>query len=120
MDVRYYESEGLGKKLLCESGPNRPIVAPQWLDKDKLRRAQVLARKHFFGVFFAHLSGLILLVYIRSILIPLLSTGNSRTVAHLFGRYLRTLVHVKSWYEGDVWDHKHPSQHSIIQVVFLL
>ena len=117
MDVRYYESEGFGKKLLCETQLSEPIAVPRWLDKDKMRRAQILARKHFFGVFFAHLSGLILLVYIKSILMPLLSTGNSRSVTHLFGRYLRTLVHVKSWYEGDVWDSKHPSQHSIMQVM---
>lgn len=116
MDVRYCECEAFGAKVLCQREDTEQISVPQWLNKDKIRRAQNLVRRHFFGVFFAHLSGLILLVYIKSILIPLLSTGNSRSVSHLFGRYFRTLMHVKRWYEGDVWDVNNPSHHSVMQV----
>ena len=119
MEVRFSECEKFGAKVLCDKELTAEISVPQWLDKDKIRRAQTLVRKHFFAIFFAHLSGLILLVHIKSILIPLLSTGNSRSVTHLFGRYFRTLTHVKSWYEGDVWDPKHASHHSVMQVLKL-
>ena len=117
MDNSLDEFEKIGSKLLCENEIPNPIPVPQWLNKEKIRRAQTLAKKHFFGIFFAHLSGLILLVHIKSILMPLLSTGNSRTVSHLFGRYFRTLMHVKSWYEGDIWDINHTAHHSIMQVL---
>ncbi|CAG2162263.1 unnamed protein product [Oppiella nova] len=117
MNNRFDHFEQIGSKVLCEKNDiSDKTSVPQWLDKDKIRRAQSLAKNHFFGVFFAHLSGLILLVHIKSILIPLISTGNSRSVAHLFGRYLRTLVRVKSWYEGDIWDPNHQSHQSVVQV----
>jgi len=116
MDYRYNEFENLGSKQLCQNEVSGQISAPHWLNKDKVRRAKALARKHLFGILFAHLSGLVLLVYIKSILISLLSTGNSRTVTQLFGRYFRTLMHIKSWYEGDVWDISDPAHKSIMQV----
>jgi len=53
--------------LLCENEIPNPIPVPQWLNKEKIRRAQNFGQKHFFGNIFAHLSGLILLVHIKSI-----------------------------------------------------
>lgn len=37
-------------------------------------------------------------------LAPLLATGNSKNVPRLFRRYLSTMLHVKNWYETDVFD----------------
>jgi len=47
---------------------------------------------------------------------PLLSTGNSRTVSHLFGRYFG-LNACEELYEGDIWDINHTAHHSIMQVL---
>ncbi|XP_054154306.1 uncharacterized protein LOC128952872 [Oppia nitens] len=116
MTNRFTELETIGPKLPCDSDIPNQLCIPQWLDKDKVTRAQYLAKKYFFGICFAHLSGLVLLVHIKSILVPLLSTGNSRSTAHLFSRYFRTLLHVKSWYDGDIWDINSKSHQSIMQV----
>lgn len=91
-------------------------VEPEWLDKKKLDRARQLFKRNLFGLFFSHLCGLTLLVYVTSILKPLLATRNSRSVACLFRRYLSTLSHVKLWYEGDIWKTDDPAHQSIQQV----
>jgi hypothetical protein len=49
------------------------------------------------------LSGLTTLVHVKSILEPLIETKQSASVALLFRRYLGTLTHVKTWYDGEIW-----------------
>lgn len=43
------------------------------------------------------------MVHVKSILEPLIETKQSASVALLFRRYLGTLSHVKTWYDGQVW-----------------
>lgn len=93
-----------------------PVVEPEWLDRSKLDRARQFFKRNLFGIFFNHLCGLVLLVYIDTILKPLLYTRNSRNVPQLFRRYLSTLRHVKLWYDGDVWSKDSPARTSILQV----
>jgi len=97
-----------------------PIVEPEWLDHAKLDRARQLFKRNLFGLFFNHLCGLVLLVYVDTILKPLLYTRNSRSVAQLFRRYLSTLSHIKLWYDGDFWTKDSPARQSILQVSILI
>lgn len=107
------KSEGLLRFGDCESDPHKP---PAWVDRQKLDRARQLFKRDLFGLFFNHLCGLYLLFHVSTILKPLLVTRNSRSVAHLFRRYLSTLSHVKLWYEGDIWKKDDPAQLSILTV----
>ncbi|KAI1302307.1 hypothetical protein HDE_02536 [Halotydeus destructor] len=103
--------------ILCP-GDNEadPDLEPDWLDRSKIARAKQLFKDNLFGFFFGHLCGLVLLVYVQSILKPLLFTRNSRNVACIFRRYLSTLTHVKLWYEGDIFSKDDPARQSILQV----
>lgn len=71
-----------------------------------------------FGVFYCHLTGLSLLVYVKSILEPLIATKQSASVSLLFRRYLSTLSHVTLWYEGNILDPNDEAGMSIAQVSF--
>lgn len=50
------------------------------------------------------LIGLLLNEQLPFVLIPLLSTGQSKNVSKLFNRYLNTILHIGSWYEHDPFD----------------
>lgn len=107
------KSEGSLRPGDCGSDPD---ADPAWLDTAKLEHARRVLRRDLFGLFYSHLCGLVLTVFIVSILKPLLATRNSRTVAHLFKRYLGTLTHVRSWYDGSVWKRDDPARQSILLV----
>ncbi|XP_067130440.1 uncharacterized protein [Centruroides vittatus] len=89
---------------------------PHWLDKKKFYEARKIFKKYFFSIFFAHLTGLIFTVHVPSIITTLLATKKSSTVLDIFRRYLSTLVHIKMWYEGDIWNPEDPAYKSIIFV----
>lgn len=92
-----------GSKL--RSDRNQPELSrkPSWFDAALFENAKSVYGRHFMGINFAHLSGLILLVRINSIFNTLSSTGKSDSASKLFRRYYQTLVHVKRWYEGDIF-----------------
>jgi len=80
-----------------------PTRLPIWVDYQKLKTAKQIFKRNLFGLYFCHLSGLTTLVHVKSILEPLVETKQSASVALLFRRYLGTLTHVKTWYDGRVW-----------------
>ncbi|XP_054722524.1 uncharacterized protein LOC129232405 [Uloborus diversus] len=93
-----------------------PDVPPPWLDRQMFDRARHLFKMYFFSIFFSHLSGLMLIVHLPSMTDTLLSTGHSSSVVSLFRRYLSTLIHIRHWYEGDIWDVDDPAHQSITHV----
>lgn len=70
----------------------------------------------FSSIFFSHLAGLMLIVHMPTMTAPLMSTGNSSNIVCLFRRYLSTLVHIRRWYEGDIWNPEDPAHQSISMV----
>ncbi|XP_022248873.1 uncharacterized protein LOC106465301 [Limulus polyphemus] len=103
----------LGAEWHGDSG-NSTSLPPPWLVKEKFYRAREVFRRNFFSIFFAHLSGLFLLVYIPNMLNPLHYTGNSSNLVRIFRRYVSTMCHVRKWYEGDIWNPEDPAYKSII------
>lgn len=77
---------------------------PAWFDRDRFERAKSVVDRHFFSIFFTHLSGLVLLVFIRSIHRTLATSGKSLDLVSIFFRYWHTILHIKLWYEGDICD----------------
>ena len=90
-----------GSRIAGDSGSDINLK-PSWLDVELLIDGRRVACDHLFGLMYGHLSGLYMLVYLPSILFPLLATGASKSVADLFVRYLSTLRHVHTWYAGDI------------------
>lgn len=100
----------------CEEQAN--FERPSWFDLHKFDTGVRAGREYFFSIFTAHLSGLVILVYNQSILETLISTGNSQTISSLFKRYFNTAVHVRKWYDGNVFDRQDSAFVSISQVSF--
>ena len=92
------------------------LQKPDWFDRELFERAKSVYGRHFMGINFAHLSGLLLLVRVDSIFNTLSVTGNSDSVSKLFKRYYQTLVHVKRWYEGDIFDDSDQAYRSLLMV----
>lgn len=119
--LKSYQSDLLrlrenGEKL--RSDANQPELAcrPAWFDPALFENAKSVYGRHFMGINFAHLSGLILLVRIASIYRTLSSTGKSDSVSKLFRRYYQTLIHVKQWYEGDIFEKGSDAYRSLLIV----
>lgn len=93
-----------------------PFTKPEWLDEDKVRRGQKFASGHIFGLMFATGMSVVLGFAWKSILEPLIYTGNSSTPFTAFKRYLLTITYVKKWYEGDMWQAGTES-HKIMKIV---
>lgn len=105
-----------GSKRPADREEQANFARPHWFDRRKFATGVETGREYFFSIFTAHLSGLVILVYNQSILETLISTGNSQNVLSLFKRYFNTAVHVKRWYDGDVFDSQDSAFSSICQV----
>lgn len=89
---------------------------PPWFDRKRFTEAKLIVNNYFFSIFFSHLSGLILLVFVRSIYQTLHQSGKSNDLVTIFYRYWHTILHVKSWYEGDLTNPNDPAYQSLIMV----
>lgn len=89
---------------------------PVWFNKELFQNGQSVYGRHFMGVNFAHLSGLLLLIRVDSIYDTLSRTGESSKVSKLFRRYYNTIKHVKCWYEGDIFEEHSEAYRSLLIV----
>lgn len=105
-----------GQRLRSDADQPKLAQKPHWFDEELFAQAKSVYARHFMAINFAHLSGLLLLVRINSIYRTLSVTGKSDSVAKLFGRYYQTLVHVKRWYEGDIFQEDSAAQRSLLLV----
>ncbi|XP_069679178.1 uncharacterized protein [Periplaneta americana] len=76
---------------------------PEWFDMKKFCRGQFIAMKYFFGLVFAEMLSLFMLLSFPDGLSPLIFTGKSDTPFKSFRRYLSTVTRVRSWYLDDIW-----------------
>lgn len=77
---------------------------PIYFDDGRFHQAQSAVKKYYTNISLASSTGLILLIQIESILIPLLKTGRSRTVANLLDRYVDTALYIRKCYETNFCD----------------
>ncbi|KAG9510284.1 Receptor-type guanylate cyclase Gyc76C, partial [Fragariocoptes setiger] len=92
------------------------IIKPDWFDQDLFEHAKSVYEKHLMAINLAHLLGLILLVRVNSIFDTLNATGKSSTVSKLFRRYVSTVLRVKCWYEGDIFENGSQANLSLLGV----
>lgn len=97
------ELKKVGQSLRADACQPDLSIKPVWLDEDLFRNAKSVYERHFMGMSFSHLSGLLLLVRVDSIYKTLSATGKSDSVYKLFKRYYHTVKHIKTWYEGDLF-----------------
>lgn len=114
-EIEFNRAKHFGSMEFGDCGSS-PLIKPDWFDQQLFTKAQQLAKERFLSLFFGHLCGLYMLVHIPSILTPLLSTNNSRTISDIFVRYLGTLSHVQKWYEGNIWNPSDDAHKSIMIV----
>lgn len=77
---------------------------PDYFDLERFKRAQKTCQKYYTNLSMASSTGLMILLQIESILIPLLRTGKSRTVEHLYDRYTATAKFIRQYYESDFYE----------------
>lgn len=117
----YYSSyllklQNLGKRLRSDQDQPSLTCKPSWFDEDLFKHAKSVYERHFMGMNFSHLSGLLLLVRVDTIYDTLSKTGESDTVSKLFKRYYHTVKHVKTWYEGDIFEENSDAYRSLLIV----
>lgn len=89
---------------------------PDYFDEARFKVAQVTCQKYYSNISLASTTGLISLVQIESILVPLLKTGRSRTVANLLDRYIDTALYIRKCYETDFYKNSSKGWESILLV----
>ncbi|KAG9510714.1 hypothetical protein GZH46_00734 [Fragariocoptes setiger] len=77
---------------------------PFWFDEQRFARAKLVCDNFYVSIQFSSFTGLLLVLQLPDGLEPLLCTGNSKDLPSLYKRYLSTIMHVRSWYEDDIFD----------------
>ncbi|KAH7637131.1 hypothetical protein HUG17_7337 [Dermatophagoides farinae] len=95
---------------------NEYLRPPEWFDPDNFRRAQQLFYTYKSTFILSFIYGLALTFYNPAELIPLMSTGKSKSVAHLFQRYLTTIEHIITWFEHYPFDKESKAYRSLLTV----
>ena len=93
-----------------------PAEKPDWFDELKFKAGQDFVNKYFGSIFFAHLIGLLTMLFSPRALKPLIYTNKSETPRKAYQRYISTTVHIMSWYRGDVWNNNNIAYKSLQQV----
>lgn len=97
---RFQELMNVGKTVQATS-PNVDInKKPEYFDEALFNKAQKTCLKYYTNLSMSSSTGLILLLQIRSVVVPLLITGKSRTVANLYDRYVATARYIRNCYES--------------------
>lgn len=99
-------------RVLCQLGkqiegtsPNVDIKRkPDYFIEERFKRAQQTINKFYTSASMASSVGLMLLLQLKCILDPLLKTGRSQTVTHLWDRYTATVKYIRSCYETEFFD----------------
>lgn len=112
-------SEKKGQSIDVTTAQPSQLSLPPWFEKARFDEARAILCEHFMSIFLCHLSGLVLLVFIKSIYTTLALSGKSRDLVSIFYRYLHTIMHVKLWYEGKVYEPKDDAYHSLLKVSLL-
>lgn len=116
--VEVKSSNGCENKVQNNDVIPSQLSLPVWFDRARFENARAILGEYFMSIFLCHLSGLVLLVFIKSIYTTLALSGKSRDLVSIFYRYLHTIMHVKLWYEGKVYEVKDDAYHSLLKVSF--
>jgi len=95
----------LGRKIEATSPKIDVKQKPDYFDNDRFKRAQKMINERYYtSIAMSSTIGLIILLQIRSILVPLLKSGKSQSVVHLWQRYTDTAKYIRACYETDFFD----------------
>ncbi|XP_064091065.1 uncharacterized protein LOC135204809 [Macrobrachium nipponense] len=102
---------------LNEPGDSRnPPVQPEWLDRELFDRGRKFYQKFLFCIFFSDLLSLLMAFSLSRILRPLIYTEKSDTPTRALRRYVSTILHIITWFSGDVWDPNDKAHKDILHV----
>ncbi|XP_066973780.1 uncharacterized protein [Macrobrachium rosenbergii] len=97
-----------------ESG--NPPEPPSWLDRELFDRGREFYRRYLSSVCFSNLLSLVFMMAPKRGLAPLIYTGQSDTPMKALKRYYSTLMHVVTWYTGDVWDPEDDAHKDVMSI----
>lgn len=110
------------KKLLFGTGPHlsarlaellegidepgvfsNPLEPPEWLDRELFDCGRRFYQRYLFCLSFSELLSLVLFLSTK-LALPLIYTRRSDNPMKARTRYFSTLLHLITWFSGDVWD----------------
>ncbi|XP_068225504.1 uncharacterized protein [Palaemon carinicauda] len=94
---------------------NQP-VQPEWLDRELFDRGRSFYQKFLFCIFFSDLLSLLMAFSMNRIIKPLIYTDKSDTPTRALRRYVSTIMHIITWFSGDVWDPNDRAHKDILHV----
>lgn len=99
---KYAELLRNAANIPIEVDDNVPLRLPDYVDHEKIRRAQHVFRENFFAIFYSMYLGLVAILAIPSILNILIHTKGSSTNFTAYRRYMQTIFHTLSWFRSDL------------------
>eukprot|EP01125_Pyxidicula_operculata_P022109 TRINITY_DN8892_c0_g1_i1.p1 TRINITY_DN8892_c0_g1~~TRINITY_DN8892_c0_g1_i1.p1 ORF type:complete len:350 (+),score=51.39 TRINITY_DN8892_c0_g1_i1:21-1070(+) len=99
-----------------EHGEADELKPPSWMDYQRYKKGQEVYEKFSFNIYFSMLLALLVGLSVLELLFPLMFTKKSNTPMKSANRYFHTSEHIRSWYEGDIFDKNDKAHKSVMQV----
>nr|XP_045599935.1 uncharacterized protein LOC123759114 isoform X2 [Procambarus clarkii]XP_045599936.1 uncharacterized protein LOC123759114 isoform X2 [Procambarus clarkii]XP_045599937.1 uncharacterized protein LOC123759114 isoform X2 [Procambarus clarkii] len=95
---------------------DNPPQPPPWLDREMFNRGRKFYQRYLYCLCFTDLLSLVMTLSAERALKPLIYTGRSDTPIKALRRYFSTLLHLITWFTGDVWEPSHPAHKDILAI----
>ncbi|KAK8748019.1 hypothetical protein OTU49_016275 [Cherax quadricarinatus] len=95
---------------------HNPPQPPQWLDRELFDRGREFYKRYLYCLGTSDLLSLVMTLSAERALKPLIYTGRSDTPMKALRRYFSTLLHLITWFTGDVWDPNNSAHKDILFV----
>jgi len=97
-----------------QSGPLPPI--PEWINWEKYKKGKEFFERYSCAILLSNFISLMLIYMSPMHMYPMRVTGQVDSPEKSARRYLFTAVHVKRWYQGDIFNPQDRAHASLVQV----
>lgn len=104
------------KGLSAPGDSRNPPKPPDWLDRELFDCGRKFYERYLFCMSFSELLSLVMMLSMNSALRPLIYTGLSDSPMKALRRYFSTLLHIITWFTGDVWNPSDPAHKDVLSI----
>lgn len=102
--------------LRAPGDSKNPPVPPMWLDRELFDRGRKFYEHYLFCLSFSDLLSLVMMLSMDGALRPLIYTGRSDSPVKALRRYFSTLLHIITWFKGDVWNPSDAAHKDVLSI----